>query len=253
MVNIKGTSTALEKPYTKITAEPDPAVIRPKRVLKKSLKLIKKKWKSNEANYEYINDQFRSIRADIAVQKIKGKFVVRVFESHARVALESHDSMQFKQCQLQLESHYRTTGKKGHREEFLAYKLLCFVLEDMKLDTIKMIKELNLKDKANPYIKHALKFRIAYDDDNYAKCFKLYKNAPNKGLYLIEIFIEKIRLHAIKAIAKAYGDYVPVRHVSNLLYFRHSDKCREFIRKVGGKMSDDDLLMCRDSIITEKA
>ena len=208
-------------------------MIRPKKTLKKSLKLIKKKWKSKEANYEYINDQLRSIRADLFVQKIKGKFVVKVYESHARIALENHDIIQFKQCQTQLDLLYKTTGKKGHREEFLAYRLICNILENKKMDTIKMIKELNLKDKANPYVKHALKLRAAYNDDNYAKCFRLYKNAPNKGPYLMEIFIESMRSYALRTICKSYGDYVPVRHVANLLCFRHSDKCRDFLRKSG--------------------
>ncbi len=201
----------MEKPYTKITSEPNPNEIRPKKSLKRTLKLIKKKWKAKEANYEYVNDQLRSIRADLYIQKAKGKFVVKVYESHARIALENHDIIQFKQCQTQLEMIYRTTGNRGHREEFLAYRLMFLILENLKIEAIKLIKEFNLKDKANPYVKHALKLRAAYNDDNYSRCFKLYKNAPNKGSYLIEIYIDKIRDYALKAICKSYGDYVPCK------------------------------------------
>jgi len=52
----------LEKQYLRLTTMPDPNQIRPESVLKKSLKMLKKRWKSNNADYNYINEQFRSIR-----------------------------------------------------------------------------------------------------------------------------------------------------------------------------------------------
>merc|ERR1712137_540980 len=44
-VVIVGTSTILEKSFYRQTGEPDPSLIRPEWVLRKSLKLIKTKWK----------------------------------------------------------------------------------------------------------------------------------------------------------------------------------------------------------------
>ena len=41
---------------------PDSSQVRPESVLKKSLKMLKKKWKNKEADYNFINEQFRSIR-----------------------------------------------------------------------------------------------------------------------------------------------------------------------------------------------
>lgn len=41
---------------------PDPNQVRPESILKKSLKMLKKKWKNKEADYNYTNEQFRSIR-----------------------------------------------------------------------------------------------------------------------------------------------------------------------------------------------
>lgn len=45
----------------------DPTVVRPEEVLKKTLKLMKKKWKSKEVDYTYIDEQFRSMRQDLVV------------------------------------------------------------------------------------------------------------------------------------------------------------------------------------------
>jgi SAC3 family protein LENG8/THP3 len=45
---------------------PDPATIRPLPVLKKTLELLKTKWRE-ENNYGYICDQFKSMRQDLTV------------------------------------------------------------------------------------------------------------------------------------------------------------------------------------------
>lgn len=46
--------------------EPDPADIRPLRVLEQSLQLVVKNWKENR-NYAYAVDQFKSMRQDLTV------------------------------------------------------------------------------------------------------------------------------------------------------------------------------------------
>jgi len=58
----KGTCQDLEKQYLRLTTMPDPSQVRPESILKKSLKMLKKKWKNKEADYNQINEQFRSIR-----------------------------------------------------------------------------------------------------------------------------------------------------------------------------------------------
>lgn len=52
----------LEKPYLRLTSEPDPSQVRPEKVLKNSLKMLLTKWKEGTSKYNYISEQFRSIR-----------------------------------------------------------------------------------------------------------------------------------------------------------------------------------------------
>lgn len=58
----KGTSTVLEKAYLRLTKEPDASIIRPEAILKKTLELLLTKWHNKEVTYDYIADQFRSLR-----------------------------------------------------------------------------------------------------------------------------------------------------------------------------------------------
>jgi hypothetical protein len=84
---VVGTSTKLEKNYLRLTSAPDPATVRPLPILKQTLDLLKEKW-NTEQNYTYICDQFKSMRQDLTVQRIKNEFTVKVYETHARIALE---------------------------------------------------------------------------------------------------------------------------------------------------------------------
>lgn len=84
---IVGTSRQLEKPYLRLTSAPDPKTVRPLPVLKQTLEHLKKKWRA-ESNYAWICDQFKSLRQDLTVQRIKNDFTVMAYEIHARIALE---------------------------------------------------------------------------------------------------------------------------------------------------------------------
>ncbi|KAL6155190.1 hypothetical protein ACJBU6_06786 [Exserohilum turcicum] len=199
---VVGTNEKLEKSYFRLTAPPKAETVRPLHVLKKTLAMLVERWKA-EKNYNYICNQFKSLRQDLTVQHIKNAFTVKVYEIHARISLEKGDLGEYNQCQTQLKSLY---GQKlgGNPAEFKAYRILYFVYTCNKTDMNDMLAELTLADKTHPWIKHALDVRSSLALGNYHKFFRLYLEAQNMGAYLMDMFIERERLNALANISRGY-------------------------------------------------
>jgi len=199
---IVGTCEDLEKRYLRLTSAPNPALVRPERVLRKTLELLKTKWRK-ESNYSYICDQFKSMRQDLTVQRIKNDFTVSVYEIHARIALEKGDLGEYNQCQTQLMALYQL-GLKGKPLEFKGYRILYFIHTANRSALNDAIKDLTSAEKETPCIKHALAVRSALALGNYHRFFHLYTTANNDmGPYLMDMFVGRERLAALAAICKA--------------------------------------------------
>ncbi|KAF2242900.1 hypothetical protein BU26DRAFT_570328 [Trematosphaeria pertusa] len=227
-----GTNQSLEKSYFRLTAPPKAETVRPLHVLEKSLAMLTKKWKA-EKNYNYICNQFKSLRQDLTVQHIKNAFTVKVYEIHARVALEKGDLGEYNQCQTQLKALY-SQKLGGNPAEFTAYRILYFVYTCNKTDMNDLLAELTPADKTHPWIKHALNVRSALALGNYHKFFRLYLDAQNMGGYLMDMFIERERLHALANISRAYTN-VAQRFLTDELGFENDDACREFLDSHGAQ------------------
>lgn len=102
-----GTSTALEKPYFRLTTFPKPENVRPQPILVKAMAHIKTCFIRDE-DFDYANEQLKSVRQDITVQRLRNKFVLQVYETHARILLEHGDLDEFNQCQTMIRN--LTTG-----------------------------------------------------------------------------------------------------------------------------------------------
>lgn len=85
---IVGTCTIVEKAYFRLNMAPEPNTVRPEPILHKALDMVKKKYKAQSVDYNYICEQLKSIRQDLTVQRINNEFTVKVYEAHARVALQ---------------------------------------------------------------------------------------------------------------------------------------------------------------------
>lgn len=192
---IIGTSEVLEKKYLRLTAPPIPSNVRPEAVLRQTLDLLKKKWRK-EGNYSYICDQFKSMRQDLTVQRIKNDFTVSVYEIHARIALEKGDIGEYNQCQTQLRSLYGV-GLKGNHVEFKAYRILYFIHTANRTGLNDTMADLTATEKEERAIKHALEVRSALALGNYHKFFQLYLDTPNMGAYLMDMFVVRERLAAL--------------------------------------------------------
>lgn len=197
-----GTCQTLEKSYFRLTAPPKPETVRPLPILEKALDFLKKKWKK-ENNYAYICDQFKSLRQDLTVQRIKNEFTVNVYEIHARIALEKGDLGEYNQCQTQLRALYKQ-NLGGHSAEFIAYRILYFIHTGSRTDMNAALADLTAADKQQPAVRHALAVRSALALGNYHKFFRLYMDTPNMGAYLMDMFVVRERLAALAYIGKAY-------------------------------------------------
>jgi SAC3 family protein LENG8/THP3 len=102
-----GSSTALEKPYFRLTTFPKPENVRPQPILVQALAHIKSCFIRDE-DFDYANEQLKSVRQDITVQRLRNKFVLEVYETHARILLEHGDLDEFNQCQTMIRN--LTTG-----------------------------------------------------------------------------------------------------------------------------------------------
>ncbi|KAJ4324014.1 hypothetical protein N0V94_001514 [Neodidymelliopsis sp. IMI 364377] len=229
---VVGTNMALEKSYFRLTAPPKAETVRPLPVLEKTLAMLTKKWRA-EKNYNYICNQFKSLRQDLTVQHIKNAFTVKVYEIHARISLEKGDTGEYNQCQTQLKALY-AQNLGGNPAEFKAYRILYFVYTCNKTDMNDMLAELTPADKAHEWIKHALDVRSALALGNYHKFFRLYLQAQNMGGYLMDMFIERERLSALANMSRAYIS-ITLRFLTDELGFDNDEVCREFLESHGAQ------------------
>ncbi|KAI3915823.1 hypothetical protein MKX01_013279 [Papaver californicum] len=222
-LTVKGTCQEIEKRYLRLTSAPDPTTVRPENVLEKALVMVQ----NSQKNYLYKCDQLKSIRQDLTVQRIINELTVKVYETHARLALEAGDLPEFNQCQSQLQTLY-SEGIKGCQMEFSAYSLLCVILHsNNNRDLVASMARLPKEAKNHEAVKHALAVRTAVTSGNYVLFFRLYKAAPNLSTCLMDLYVEKMRFEAVKCMSKSYRPTVPVTFVAQVLGFTSSSQSTE--------------------------
>jgi hypothetical protein len=204
---VVGTCQKLEKQYFRLNGAPKPEEVRPLDVLQKAFDHIKKKW-TQEGNYIYTCDQFKSMRQDLTVQHIKNDFTVKVYELHARIALEMGDLGEYNQCQTQLRALY-SLKLGGHPAEFMAYRILYFVHTCNRTALNDILAEITPELRQEECVQHALSVRSAQASGNYHKLLAhLYQSVPNMGAYLMDMFVARERIAALATICKSYVTFL---------------------------------------------
>ncbi|KAI9464586.1 SAC3/GANP/Nin1/mts3/eIF-3 p25 family-domain-containing protein [Lactarius psammicola] len=199
---IVGTCQEIFKDYLRLTSDPNPEQIRPYHILQQSLTELKKRWRE-KTPYNWICSQFKSLRQDLTVQRIKNDFTVAVYEIHARMALEVADMVEYNQCQSSLKGLYEL-GIPGNDEEFTAYRILMLLHGRNRSELNLYVSQLTPKQKASSAVKHALAVQRALALGNYHAFFELYLNAPNMGAYIMDHFVDRERLRALLVMTRAY-------------------------------------------------
>ncbi|KAJ9545533.1 hypothetical protein OSB04_025240 [Centaurea solstitialis] len=227
-LTVKGTCQEVEKRYLRLTSAPDPATVRPEEVLEKALLMVQE----SQKNYLYKCDQLKSIRQDLTVQRIRNELTVKVYETHARLAIEVGDMSEINQCQSQLQTLYGE-GIKGCHMEFSAYNLLSVILHsNNNRDLLSVMSRLSVEARKDEAVKHALAVRAAVTSGNYVSFFRLYKIAPNLNTCLMDLYIEKMRYAALKCITRSYRPTLPVSYVAQVLGFPSAEGSDE--KDIGG-------------------
>ncbi|KAI5575122.1 hypothetical protein BDE02_10G190800 [Populus trichocarpa] len=214
-LTVKGTCQEIEKRYLRLTSAPDPSTVRPEEVLEKALLMVQ----NSQKNYLYKCDQLKSIRQDLTVQRIQNQLTVKVYETHARLALEAGDLPEYNQCQSQLKTLY-AEGIEGRHMEFAAYNLLCVILHsNNNRDLVSSMSRLTEGTKKDKAVKHALAVRAAVTSGNYVMFFRLYKEAPNLNTCLMDLYVEKMRYKAVSCMSWSYRPTIPVSYIAQVLGF----------------------------------
>ncbi|XP_022942499.1 SAC3 family protein A-like isoform X1 [Cucurbita moschata] len=217
-LTIKGTCQEIEKRYLRLTSAPDPNSVRPEEVLEKALNMVQ----MSQKNYLYKCDQLKSIRQDLTVQRIRNQLTAKVYETHARLALEFGDLPEYNQCQSQLKTLY-ADGIEGCHMEFAAYNLLCAILHsNNKKDLLSLMSRLSDQAKKDVSVNHALAVRAAVTSGNYVKFFRLHKAAPNLNACLMDLYAEKMRYKAVNCMSRSYRPSLPVPYIAQVLGFSTS-------------------------------
>ncbi|KAF8920706.1 SAC3/GANP/Nin1/mts3/eIF-3 p25 family-domain-containing protein [Mucidula mucida] len=223
---IVGTSTTLFKDYLRLTSEPKPEQIRPYPILQQTLVELKKRWK-DKSSYDWICNQFKSLRQDLTVQRIKNDFTVKVYEIHARIALESNDMVEFNQCQSTLKNLYEL-GIPGEQSEFTAYRILMLLHGRNRSELNLYVGQLTRQQKEDPVVQHALSVQRALTMGNYHSLFKLYMGAPKMGGYIMDHLIARERAKALIVISKAYK-VIPLNFLHKELAFSSLEETLTFL------------------------
>ena len=219
---VVGTCEALEKHYLRLTQAPDPASVRPERVLVQSLAHVLGRWQRDH-DYEYACDQLKSIRQDLTVQHLHDAFAVSVYEAHARVALEADDIGEYNQCQAQLTDLYRAHSS-ANRAEFTAYRLLYAVVVDTPpAELLCAVLDPHTPAEhelaAAPCVRHALDVVAAYHSRRWRRFFRLGRATPNLGSHILAQAHLTVRWRALRSALLAFRPTVPLAYLVSVLGF----------------------------------
>jgi hypothetical protein len=149
---------------------------------------------------------------------------------HSRICLEFDDQAELKQCQAQLAQLYEEgLGTADGRREFTAYDILYNVGQGALNNVSDLMLQLDLEDRINSFISHALRVRAAAALGNYVRLFAEYRDAPGHSQHVMDTFADVQRLQAVKVMLRGYAPTVPLSVIASALAFETEAEAAEFV------------------------
>ena len=224
--HIVGRCQKLEKSYLRLTSEPNPDLVRPLPVLRKAFDLLMEKDERGEVTYAYLCDQLKAIRQDMRVQMIENRFTMKVYQTHARLALKHGDLGEFNQCQSRLLHLYKDTSlKKVNFDEFMSYLILYYMVtnDDAAINALRL--ELLTEHRntfKHPLVATAFQLADAQLTNNYRRFMTLYSSMKGLGKCLVKTFIEREMSKALNTMCLSYNQ-LNLEFLAEELHFGRSD------------------------------
>jgi hypothetical protein len=104
----------------------------------------------------------------------------------------------------------------------------------MEMETLRMMRELTEDEKKDEGVAHALQVRRAIAQGNYGRFFKLCQTAPNMGVHLMDIFIDKHRIMCLQRMALAsQNSPLELARLANILAFDDTASLIRFLTDIG--------------------
>jgi hypothetical protein len=204
----RGTSTALEKTYLRLTSAPQADTVRPPEVLRRALAHVKQRWRAHP-DYAWAGEQLQSIRQDLTVQHVRDELAVDTYETHARVALEMGDTPQFMQCVSVLRMLHAAVPGAGAPAEFAAYRVL--FAASVGADALAAeLRRLRDSDVRHAWVAHAMRAASAAQRGDAAAFMRLYPTAPRMSSYLMDALLPSVRAACLAAALAAYRPGCPL-------------------------------------------
>lgn len=215
--SVKGTCSALEKAYFRLTSEADPSTVRPEPILKQSFAFVLDKWEK-EQNVPYIIEQLKSIRQDISIQSIKNDFAIQVYETNCKIALVSNQFDELVQCLGQLMALYKTFPEET-KDEFICYHMLYMLFAQNYAEYNILIRRNNLKSKTLNFCKFVS--RAIYERNSFG-IIQAHQSCPYSASLILKNIYLKFFADNLPILNKAFKSTSEERYFASLFEMESS-------------------------------
>ncbi|KAJ1494136.1 SAC3/GANP/Nin1/mts3/eIF-3 p25 family-domain-containing protein [Baffinella frigidus] len=228
--SMRGTSTSLERPYLRLHFIPEASSVL-------ALALVKKKWVAN-ADYVHASEQLMTIQQDCKLQGVAGPLICDAYETQIRIALERADLGEFSRCLSALQEIYHAASvKKGvqaspNKAEFVSYRMLYGMIQERDvLENVTLgLRSISLETREHEDVIFASNVGKALVSNDYCSFFRLYTKAPKMAGFVMDFFVDRVRLSALQTYVKSMGPEITIDDLKALLCFEKRKEAFRFAR-----------------------